>query len=96
MKVEWSPLALDWVSEIARYSANDNPDAGERWVNELSCAERIVTCNVTGYTPAHDPEFQIQLDIILCYKIDRTMLILMKSIAHFLVGRILLAGYTKK
>ena len=35
MKVEWSPLALDRVSEIALYIAKDNPDAAERWVNEL-------------------------------------------------------------
>lgn len=35
MKVEWSPLALDRVSDIARYIAKDNPDAAERWVNEL-------------------------------------------------------------
>ena len=35
MKVEWSPLALDRVSDIARYIAKDNPGAAERWVNEL-------------------------------------------------------------
>ena len=35
MRVEWSPLALDRVSEIARYIAKDNPDAADRWVNEL-------------------------------------------------------------
>ena len=35
MKVEWSPLALDRVSVIARYIAEDNPGAAERWVNEL-------------------------------------------------------------
>ena len=35
MKVEWSPLALDPVSDIARYIAKDNPGAAERWVNEL-------------------------------------------------------------
>jgi addiction module RelE/StbE family toxin len=35
VKVEWSPLALDRVSDIARYIAKDNPDAAERWVNEL-------------------------------------------------------------
>lgn len=35
MKLEWSPLALDRVSEIARYIAKDNPAAAERWVNEL-------------------------------------------------------------
>ena len=35
MRVEWSPLALDRVSDIARYIAKDNPDAAERWVDEL-------------------------------------------------------------
>ena len=35
MKVEWSRLALDRVSDIARYIAEDNPDATERWVDEL-------------------------------------------------------------
>jgi toxin ParE1/3/4 len=35
VKVEWSPLALDRVSDIARYIAKDNPDAAERWANEL-------------------------------------------------------------
>jgi len=35
VKVEWSPLALDRVSDIARYIAEDNPGAAERWVNEL-------------------------------------------------------------
>lgn len=35
MRVEWSPLALDRVSDIARYIAKDNPDAAVRWVNEL-------------------------------------------------------------
>ena len=33
--MEWSPLALDRVSAIARYIAEDNPGAAERWVNEL-------------------------------------------------------------
>ncbi len=35
MKLAWSPLALDRVAEIARYIANDNPAAAERWVNDL-------------------------------------------------------------
>lgn len=43
MKVEWSPLALDRVSDIARYIAKDNPGAAERWVNELfDSVERLV------------------------------------------------------
>ena len=35
MKIAWSPLALERVSEIARYIAHDNPDAAERWVEAL-------------------------------------------------------------
>lgn len=35
MKVEWSPLALDRATDIARYIAKDNPGAAERWVDEL-------------------------------------------------------------
>ena len=49
MKVEWSPLALDRVSEIARYIAKDNPDAAERWVNELfDAVERLVDFPESG------------------------------------------------
>lgn len=42
MKVEWSPLALDRVSDIARFIARDNPAAAERWINELfDAVERL-------------------------------------------------------
>lgn len=49
MKVEWSPLALERVSEIARYIAKDNPDAAERWVNELfESVERLADYPQSG------------------------------------------------
>ena len=49
MKVEWSPLALDRVSEIVRYIAKDNPDAAERWVNDLfDAVERLVDFPESG------------------------------------------------
>ena len=49
MKVEWSPLALDRVSEIARYIAKDNPAAAERWVNELfDSVERLADYPQSG------------------------------------------------
>lgn len=35
MKVEWSPLALERVEDIAQYIARDDPDAAVRWVVEL-------------------------------------------------------------
>jgi len=49
VKVEWSPLALERVSEIARYIAKDNPTAAERWVNELfDSVERLADYPQSG------------------------------------------------
>ena len=31
----WSPLALEHVEDIARYIAEDNPDAAVQWVDDL-------------------------------------------------------------
>lgn len=35
MKIIWSPLAVERVSEIASYIAEDNPAAAEKWVDEI-------------------------------------------------------------
>ncbi len=35
MKIIWSPLAIDRVSEIAEYIALDNPVAAEKWVDDI-------------------------------------------------------------
>lgn len=35
MKVFWSPLAVERVTEIAQYIARDNPAAAEAWVNTI-------------------------------------------------------------
>ena len=35
MNLEWSPLALERVSEIASYIALDKPSAAEAWVDGL-------------------------------------------------------------
>jgi len=35
MKIIWSPLAVDRVSEIAAYIAQENPEAAENWVNTV-------------------------------------------------------------
>ena len=35
MKILWSPLAVDRVSEIAEYIAQDNPVAAESWINTV-------------------------------------------------------------
>ena len=35
MKIVWSPLAIDRVTEIAKYIALDNPTAAQNWVEEV-------------------------------------------------------------
>ena len=35
MKIFWSPLAIDRVSEIATYIAQENPAAAEKWVDTV-------------------------------------------------------------
>ena len=35
MNIIWSPLALDRVSEIAGYIAQDKPSAAEKWVKAI-------------------------------------------------------------
>jgi len=35
MKILWSPLAVDRVSEIAGYIAQDNPTAARSWINTV-------------------------------------------------------------
>jgi len=35
VKIIWSPLAIDRVSEIAVYIALDNPVAAEKWANDI-------------------------------------------------------------
>jgi toxin ParE1/3/4 len=35
MRIIWSPLAIDRVSEIAAYIAQENPAAAEKWVDTV-------------------------------------------------------------
>ncbi len=35
MKVEWAPLAIDRVAEMAAHIAEDNPIAAEQWVRNI-------------------------------------------------------------
>jgi toxin ParE1/3/4 len=34
MKVQWAPLAIDRVAEIAAYIAEDNPTAAHKWIRD--------------------------------------------------------------
>ncbi len=35
MKIIWSPLAVDRISEIADYIAQDKPSAARKWINKI-------------------------------------------------------------
>ena len=49
MKIVWSPLALGRVEDIARYIAEDKPDAAVQWVDELfSTVERLADFPKSG------------------------------------------------
>lgn len=42
MRLEWSPLALARVEEIASFIAQDRPEAAEEWVEEVfASVERL-------------------------------------------------------
>ena len=43
MKIQWSPLAIGRVTEIAEYIALDSPIAANKWVNEIfDSAEKLL------------------------------------------------------
>lgn len=49
MNLEWSPLALERVSEIASYIALDKPSAAEAWVDGLfEAVERLDSHPMSG------------------------------------------------
>jgi len=35
MSITWSPLAIDRVSEIAQYIADDKPEAANNWIDSI-------------------------------------------------------------
>ncbi len=35
MKIIWSPLAIERMSEIGQYIAQDNPTAAEKWIQTI-------------------------------------------------------------
>jgi toxin ParE1/3/4 len=35
MRIIWSPLAIDRVSEIAKYIAKDKSEAAEKWIDQI-------------------------------------------------------------
>ncbi len=49
MKIIWSPLCIEPITEIAKYIANDNPKAANNWIEEIfSSVEQLETFPKSG------------------------------------------------
>ncbi|HMK56606.1 MAG TPA: type II toxin-antitoxin system RelE/ParE family toxin [Dissulfurispiraceae bacterium] len=49
MKIIWSPLAIERVTEIAQYIAQDNPAASQKWVEAIfSKVEQLQSSPASG------------------------------------------------
>ena len=50
MRIVWSPFALERVEDIARYIAEDNPDAAVQWVDDVfATVERLADFPKSGH-----------------------------------------------
>ena len=47
MKIIWSPTAVERISEISEYIAQDNPSAAKKWID-------TVFLKVEQITPSHE------------------------------------------
>ncbi len=49
MKINWSPLSLDRILEIAKYIAEDKPGASNNWIESVfKSVERLVKFPESG------------------------------------------------
>ena len=49
MKIIWSPLSIDRITEIAKYIAEDNLNAAEKWLEEIfNSVEQLQTFPQSG------------------------------------------------
>jgi plasmid stabilization system protein ParE len=53
MRIIWSPLSVDRLSEIAEYIARDNPRDAERWIDEIFVIYRIEEKQISILTVRH-------------------------------------------
>ena len=56
MKIVWSPLAIDRVTEIAEYIAFDNPTAAQNWVDKVF--EKVKTLKTSPKMGRRVPEVE--------------------------------------
>lgn len=70
MKIIWSPLSVDRVSEIAEYISVDNPDSSQKWVEKLfGVVEKLKTFPRSGRIVQEINEDTIRELIFVNYRI---------------------------
>lgn len=70
MKIQWSPLSIDRISEISGYIAQDSPNAAERWVHSIfDRVEQIEDFSESGQPVPETKRKDIQQLIISNYRI---------------------------
>lgn len=85
MNLEWSPLALERVSEIASYIALDKPSAAETWVDGLfESVGRLKSHPMSGRKV---PEVGIERIREIVYGAYRVIYALMNALKKFLYLR---------
>ncbi len=75
MKVQWAPLAIDRVGEIAAYIAADNPVAAEKWIRDaFACVGQLGRFPKSGRqipeTPRKDIRELVWGNYRIIYRID--------------------------
>ena len=75
MKVVWSPLATDRISEIASHIAADNPNAAEKWIHKIFARTgQLADFPQSGHhiaeTPRKDIRELISGNYRIIYRID--------------------------
>lgn len=70
MKIQWSPLSIDRISEISEYIAQDSPNAAERWVHSIfDRVEQVKDFSKSGKPAPETNRKDIQQLIIANYRI---------------------------
>jgi addiction module RelE/StbE family toxin len=70
MKIQWSPLSIDRISEISEYIAQDSPNAAERWVHSIfDRVEQVKDFSESGQPVPETNRKDIQQLIISNYRI---------------------------
>ena len=87
MRIQWSPLAVERVSEIADYIAQDNPFAADKWVRSVfDRVKQVKDFSKSGrYVPEtnrKDIRELIYGNYRIIYRIDKKMVSIL-TVRHF-------------